>query len=109
LGARRDQAEDVVQEAFVRALRALRRDDRPMRLSAWLYTLVRNCCLDELARRHQTSVTLDAPAAQEALIDAAASPEAVAELRAGLRGMLEEIAALPHEQRHALVRHEVDG
>jgi RNA polymerase sigma factor (sigma-70 family) len=109
LGTQRDQAEDVVQEAFVRALRALRRDDRPMHLSAWLYTLVRNCCLDELARRHQTSVTLDAPVAQEALVDRAASPETVAELRAGLRGMLEEIAALPYEQRHALVRHEVDG
>jgi RNA polymerase sigma factor (sigma-70 family) len=111
LGARRDQAEDVVQEAFVRALRALRRDDRPMHLSAWLYTLVRNCCLDELARRNLTSVTLDAPAARDALVDVAtaASAEDVAELRAGVRGMLEEIAALPHEQRHALVRHEVDG
>jgi RNA polymerase sigma factor (sigma-70 family) len=108
LGAQRDQAEDVVQEAFVRALRALRRDDRPMHLSGWLYTLVRNCCLDELARRHQTSVTLDAPTL-DATAAVSASAEAVAELRAGVRGMLEGIAALPHEQRHALVRHEVDG
>jgi RNA polymerase sigma factor (sigma-70 family) len=108
LASRRDDADDVVQEALMRAHRALRRDDRPMALAPWLYTLTRNCCLDELSRRHATSVELDAPIAQLALVDAS-SPDVVAEQRAGVRDMLDGIAGLPTAQRHALIRREVDG
>ncbi|HWT93722.1 MAG TPA: sigma factor, partial [Solirubrobacteraceae bacterium] len=52
-------AEDVVQEAMLRASRALRRDDRHMELKPWLYRLVRNCALDELSRVRTDSVELE--------------------------------------------------
>jgi RNA polymerase sigma factor (sigma-70 family) len=107
LGQRRDYAEDVVQEALIRAHRALRRDDRPMDLPAWLFALTRNCCLDELRRVHADVVALDTPAAQRALVDPV-SPETVVEGRAGLRQMLDGIADLPAEQLHTLIRREVD-
>ena len=41
-----DAAEDVVQEAFLRAHAALRRTDRAIVLGPWLYTIVRNRALD---------------------------------------------------------------
>src|SRR4051812_29864649 len=41
-------AEDVVQDAFIRAYRGLRVTDRAMALRPWLYMIVRNRALDEL-------------------------------------------------------------
>jgi RNA polymerase sigma factor (sigma-70 family) len=105
---RPDAAEDVVQEAFMRAHKALLRDDRPMLLGPWLSKLTRNCALDEISRVKADTVPLDAPAALPALIDGN-GPDQHHERRARLRGMLEGIATLPEDQRHALLRREVDG
>ena len=55
LGGAHHDAEEVVQDAFVRALRALRADDREMALKAWLYTIVRNRALDVLRRPVRTT------------------------------------------------------
>jgi len=105
---RPDTAEDVVQEALMRAHLALRRDDREILLRPWLFKLTRNCALDEISRVRADTVPLDAPAAAGALIDRD-GPAQLHERRANVRGMLEGIAVLPEEQRHALLRREVDG
>jgi RNA polymerase sigma factor (sigma-70 family) len=103
-------AEDVVQEAMLRASRALLRDDREIDLKPWLFRLTRNCALDELSRVKTGSVALDdedshifvaAPASSE--------PERAQERRADVRELLEDIATLPEVQRHALLRRELDG
>ena len=108
LAGRSENAEDVVQEALLRAHRALRRDTREMRLGPWLFVLTRNCCLDELSRLRGDTVALDESSGAQILVDRR-TPDVVAEGRAGLREMLDGIATLPIEQRHALVRREVDG
>ena len=59
LGRSSEHAEDVVQEAMLRASRALRRDDRHIELRPWLYRLTRNRALDELARVRTDAVDLD--------------------------------------------------
>ncbi len=92
----------------MRAQRGLRRDTREMRLAPWLFALTRNCCLDELSRLRGDTVALDEPGGEQILVDRR-SPDVVVEGRAGLREMLDGIATLPIEQRHALVRREVDG
>lgn len=103
-------AEDVVQEAMLRASRALLRDDREIDLKPWLFRLTRNCALDELSRvkggavpldDEDTHIVLTAPAGTE--------PEESFERRAGVRELLEDIATLPEAQRHALLRRELDG
>ncbi|WP_205698500.1 RNA polymerase sigma factor [Conexibacter sp. SYSU D00693] len=101
-----DLAEDVVQEALWRAHRALRRDDRPMQLRPWLYRLVRNCCLDELGRVRGGAVELEDTVL---LADPRDEPVVAAERRDDLRRLLDDVAALPTSQRHALVRRELDG
>lgn len=108
LRGRPDVAEDVVQEAFMRAHRALLRDDRVVLLGPWLAKLTRNCALDEISRVKADTVPLDAPPALLALVDRD-EPGHVHERRTNVRGMLEGIATLPEEQRHALLRREVDG
>ena len=47
----RDEAEDVLQLAFIRAFRALDRCREPSRFGAWLYQIVANECRTFLARR----------------------------------------------------------
>lgn len=46
----RTLAEDVAQDAFVRAFRFLARYRADSKFSTWLFSIVRNCCLDELRR-----------------------------------------------------------
>jgi RNA polymerase sigma factor (sigma-70 family) len=98
-------AEDVVQESLWRAHRALRRDDRPMQLRAWLHRLVRNCSLDELSR-----IRLAVDLTESAVVaDPRDEPSRAAERKADLRQLLDDLATLPPTQRHVLVRREIDG
>lgn len=46
-----DDAEDLVQETFLRAWRGLDTFVRPLYFRAWLYKIATNTCLNELARR----------------------------------------------------------
>ena len=110
LGRSSEHAEDVVQEAMFRASRALRRDERHIELRPWLFRLVRNCALDELARVRTDSVALD-DADEWGMLHAPAAtqPEVASEQRGKVRDLLGDISGLPAPQRHALLRREVDG
>ena len=46
----RQDAEDVLQDVFVRAFGALRADARPVNVRAWLYRVAHNRCIDHLRR-----------------------------------------------------------
>jgi RNA polymerase sigma factor (sigma-70 family) len=107
LGRGSEHAEDVVQEAMLRASRALRRDDRHIELRPWLFRLTRNTALDELARVRTDSVSLDDWDALRA--PASSEPDAVLESRGNVRDVLGDLAGLPPQQRHALLRREGDG
>ena len=58
----RGTAEDLVQEAFVKAFRNLAAYDRERRFSSWLFKIAHNATLDHLRRRELTTVPLEAPA-----------------------------------------------
>src|SRR5215208_7962993 len=47
-GHSRQDAEDVLQDVFVRAFDSLRRDARDVNLRAWLYRVAHNRCVDHL-------------------------------------------------------------
>lgn len=46
----RDLMDDVLQEAYLKAFRALPGFNRDARLSTWLYRITYNACIDELRR-----------------------------------------------------------
>lgn len=106
LGPRRALAEDVVQDSFMRAYRALRADEREITVAPWLRRIVHNRAMDELRRPRMLGLD-EAPVAQARL--AADDTAAVAQRRERLRLVVGDIVALPPRQREALVGHVVEG
>ncbi|HSR54301.1 MAG TPA: RNA polymerase sigma factor [Acidobacteriota bacterium] len=99
LGSRAD-AEDIVQETWVRAVRQLGRFRWQSAFSTWLTGIGLNLCRDHLRRRKRLSWS-----ALEALPEpsAAAAPS-------GLRLDLEEaVQALPEGYRMVLLLHDLEG
>jgi RNA polymerase sigma-70 factor, ECF subfamily len=106
LGGSHHDAEEVVQDAFVRALHALRADEREMALKAWLYTIVRNRALDVLRRPARTT---DLEPHAGLLRDACADPHERAARAEELDALVAGLKRLPERQRTALVMHELGG
>jgi RNA polymerase sigma-70 factor (ECF subfamily) len=94
-GGSAQEAEDAVQEAWLRAVAALPRFEWRSALRTWLCGFVVNCCR-ELARRH----TPDSSSVPDGLV-AGISPETLELERA--------IHALPLGSREVFVLHDVHG
>ena len=106
LGGAHHDAEECVQDAFVRALRGLRTSgDREMALRPWLHTIVRNRCLDQL-RRPQRTTDLEPHAA--VLPAFHADPASMVARREDLDRVVGALGDLPTRQRRALVLHELE-
>jgi RNA polymerase sigma factor (sigma-70 family) len=98
-------AEDVVQDALVRAVRALRNGSRPDALGPWLHRITRNCALDLNAARRRHPVVELADHAHPPTEDAGAAVER----SLGVRGLVADVGRLPDTQRSALVLRELEG
>jgi RNA polymerase sigma-70 factor (ECF subfamily) len=61
----RQDAEDVVQEAFLRAYRQLGRFDERAEFGTWLYRIATNCALDTIRARRRRSENLAAAGPDE--------------------------------------------
>jgi len=98
-------AEDAVQEIFVRAYSGLRSSDRELALRAWLYRIAHNRCIDEL-RRPQSVATETIPAT---VPNAGADPVARLEQRDALQRLIADVQRLPDQQRSAMLMRELAG
>src|SRR3954469_9349456 len=96
LGGAHHDAEEVVQDAFGRALHALRADDREMALKAWLYTIVRNRALDVLRRPVRTT---DIEPHAAVLHDASGDPHERFARAEELSALVAGLKRLPERQR----------
>ena len=75
------RAEDIVQEAFMSALRALRRSDQEIAFRPWIYEIAKNACIDHLRRaRRAQEVSIDSddfsPGEESRISQAAAGTDA---------------------------------
>ena len=93
----REDGEDALQQAFVRAHAALAQGRAPDRVRPWLFAIARNRCLTLLAARREAATPLDAV---EPSFDGLSSE---VERRADLRELLSDLGRLPDDQRGALV------
>jgi RNA polymerase sigma-70 factor (ECF subfamily) len=107
-----EEAQDICQEAFLKAFRGLGSFKRESRFSSWLYQIAINLSRDRLRRRKTRNwVSLDdveetavagshrAPAEAERFIEVLEIQERVARA----------VAALPDDQREAVILKEYQG
>lgn len=118
----RTQAEDAMQEIFLRLLRSAKDWERQAKLTTWLYTIARNYCIDALRKAsYRKTASLDhslkegeggsegTPLGERVADEESISPDRGAE-SARMRTLLAQaIAALPPEQREVFVMREHAG
>lgn len=117
----REEAEDCVQEAFLRAYAALPRFRGRAAFSTWLYRVALNVACDAARRRRRAPLAvselatgedpapdLDRPLG-EGLPPRRESPEEGAILHQRRRVILEAIQRLPEHQRAVLVLYDLQG
>lgn len=97
-----DLAEDVVNQALMQALVALRRDDRPAALRPWLFQIARNCAIDVARDKRVHSEISDHACGN-------AGPLARVEQRETMRSIVGELGRLSPNERRALVAREFEG
>ena len=100
----RQDAEDVLQDVFVRAYGALRSDEREINVRAWLYRVAHNRCIDHL-RRPRPAASEIFEMSRTPLLD----PVDEAQRRDDLKRLVADVARLPEQQRSALLMREMDG
>ena len=104
----REDAEEALQDAFVRAWRALRRCRDPERFDAWLFQILANRCRTHGARRRRYESTFirDEHALRSAPTDDPAPPN---DGEPGWDGAVDRaLAALEPDQREAFLLKYVD-
>jgi RNA polymerase sigma factor (sigma-70 family) len=97
------RAEDAVQTSFLRALEAIRANQRELQLSAWLHRIAHNTAIDALRRLDSDWEELGEH------IDGVEPTHAAAERRARFHSVVAGMGALPERQRRALVLRELEG
>jgi RNA polymerase sigma-70 factor (TIGR02960 family) len=116
-----DDAEDAVQETFLRAWRSRQTFDGSSQLRAWLYRIATNVCLDALRRKSRRVTTMQSfaevpwmqPYPDQLLDEVAPSheqPDAVVVERETIElAFLAALQVLPPRQRAALIARDVLG
>lgn len=111
----REDAQDMTQEAFLKAYRSLPSFRGDSRFSSWLYRIVSNVCLDyrrRQVRRPSASMSLEdseGDTIQMDVADESQSPEKVLEQKMTREAVRRGLAQLPEDQREILLLREIQG
>ncbi len=113
----REDAEEIVQDAFVRAFRALGKmteeQRTELRLQPWLYTITLNVTRNRLRSKRPTNVALDALADPDALLnntqEGPEQPEQVVERGTDLALVEQALLQLPMHLRAAATLRFIEG
>jgi RNA polymerase sigma-70 factor (ECF subfamily) len=112
------QAEDVVQEAFVRVVQNAHEFKHEARFTTWVYTITRNLCIDQLRKRAlRRHASLDDsrtgeegdPTLGEQTADSRASVEREATGTELKERIVKALDTLPDEQREVFLLREIAG
>ncbi len=100
-----EDAEDVLQEVFVKAHAAMIADERPINVRPWLYRISRNRCLNHLRRPvPEGQDSMDVMVGEGGVTTA----ERV-QKREDFRALVVDVGDLPETQRTALLLREMDA
>ena len=111
----REDAQDMAQEAFLKAYSSLSSFRGDSKFSSWLYRIVANVCMDfrrRQSRRPSSSLTVEDEEGETLELDIAdesQSPEALLERKLTREAVRRGLASLPDEQRQILLLREIQG
>lgn len=111
----REDAQDMAQEAFLKAYSSLNSFRGDSKFSSWLYRIVANVCLDfkrRQGRRPASSLTVEDDEGEILELDIAdesQSPERLLERKLTREAVRRGLAELPEEQRQILLLREIQG
>ena len=111
----REDAQDMTQEAFLKAYSSLSSFRGDSKFSSWLYRIVSNVCLDfkrRQGRRPSSSLTMEDDEGENIQLDIAdesQSPEALLERKMTREAVRAGLQQLPDEQRQILLLREIQG
>lgn len=108
----RSDAEDLVQETYVRAIRAMGRLRDDSNVKGWLFTILRNVWLNELRQRRKAPEAVDVEADERTsnLVDERAeSPHDVYVAQLERRHVRTALQQLPEEAREVILLREWEG
>ncbi len=103
---RPDEAEDIVQKAFIKGFRSLDRCRDPEKVGGWLFRIAVNLCKDQLKSSRRRELSLETA---DAVASATGNPDREAE-RSETREMIYlALQNLSPDQREAFVLKHVEG
>jgi RNA polymerase sigma factor (sigma-70 family) len=98
-----ERAEDAVQQTFVRAYGAMRKNSAELNLKPWLYRIAHNTALNALRDRGLRHEELPDQ------LDGVEQPDQAIERSQDLRAVVSAVQELPERQRDAIVLRELEG
>ncbi len=93
----REEAEDITQQAFIRAFTRINRLRKPERFRSWLFSIGVNLARDHIRQRRSQVALEDWDQA-----DRSADPERIAMARDGMRNMKSMLRLLPPRQQEVI-------
>jgi len=110
-----EEANDLVQETFIKAFGSLKTYDSHYRFSTWLYKIAANCSIDYLRKKRIDSLSLDKPIEtpdgdmQMELPDYSYNPEQELRSKEQRFGIEDAISSLPDKYKEVIIlRHKED-
>lgn len=110
-----EDAQDMSQEAFIKAFNSLGSFRGDSKFSVWLYRIVSNVCLDFIRSRNRRPITslnfqdLDGESAEYEIPDERELPEEELMRRLTRESVREGLQYLPEDQRQILLLREIQG
>ena len=108
LSRNRDEAEDLVQETYAKALKGFASFEPGTNFRAWMFRILRNTFLNSRTGMKAATVPIDSPDEDPALPVETETPETILIDRASERILQEAIEELPLPYREALLLCEVE-
>lgn len=102
-------AEELAQEVFVRVYKSAKTYTPEARFSTWLFTIVRNICINYYTREGRHEQHMDPDQQPDTIDKKQENPETEAIRKERERKVREAVAALPVSLRFPLILHQFQG
>ncbi|MHC4873177.1 MAG: RNA polymerase sigma factor [Planctomycetota bacterium] len=113
LGSACEEAEDMVQETFIKIIRSISTYEPKEKFSSYLYKVAKNCWYDYVRKKQRDkSVSIESDGinfVEGASVSKENSPQANAAMKEVNEIILIEIDKLPEEQRMAVILSEIEN